>query len=78
MPAGSTFVGPLGDTAIYIRRCSREMFMMSYGLLGCCSLLRIASLIPLACSENLTRPEPQNIGGSRADLRLPWYTSGFE
>lgn len=34
----------------------------------------------LACGENLTRPELQNIGGSRAvfDNRLPWYTSGFE
>ena len=33
-----------------------------------------------ACDENLTRPEPQNIGGSRAvlDARLPWYPSGFE
>ena len=35
---------------------------------------------PLECGENLTRPEPQNIEGSRAvlDTRLPWYTSGFK
>lgn len=47
-------------------------------LLICCSVLRHVGLTPPNCSENLTRPEPQNIGGSRADLRLPFYTSGFE
>lgn len=54
--------------------------VMIAALLICCSMLRIASLTPLVCSENLARPEPQNIGGSRAviDTRLPWYTSGFE
>lgn len=54
--------------------------IMTAALLICCSLLRIPSQTPLGCGENLTRPEPQNIGGSRAvlDTRLPWYTSGFE
>ena len=47
-------------------------------LLICCSVLRPVGLTPPNCSENLTRPEPQNIGESRADMRLPWYTSGFE
>ena len=49
-------------------------------LLVCCSLPHRVSLTQLTCGENLTRPEPQNIGGSRAtiDTRLPWYTSGFE
>lgn len=50
-------------------------------LLICCSSLRIPSLTPLGCGENLTRPEPwDKIGGSRAALstRLPWYTSGFK
>lgn len=50
-------------------------------LLICCSLLCYASLTPLACGENLTRPEPHSkkqIGESRADMRLPFYTSGFE
>ena len=52
--------------------------MLIAALLICCSWPRYASLAPLACGENLTRPEPQNIGGSRVDLRLPFYTSGFE
>lgn len=48
-----------------------------------CSLLRYASLTPLVCGENLTRPDPcdeSKNGGSRAalDTRLPWHTSGFE
>lgn len=50
-------------------------------MLICCSLLRYASLTPLVCGENLTRPEPRGkseSGGSWADLRLPWYTSGFK
>lgn len=50
-------------------------------MLICCSLLLCASLTQLACGENLTRPEPRDkseCGGSRADLRLPWYTSGFK
>ncbi len=55
--------------------------MMNTALLICCSLLCLASMTPLVCSENLTRPEPYSksiFGGSRADLRLPFYTSGFE
>lgn len=55
--------------------------MLMTVLLICCSLLCYASLTPLVCGENLTRPEPRGkgkIGESRADLRLPWYTSGFE
>lgn len=56
------------------------MNMMIAAMLICCSSpLCIISLTPLICGKNLTRPEPQNIGGSRAtlDARLPWYTSGF-
>ncbi len=55
--------------------------IMIAALLICCSLLRIPSQTPLGCGENLTRPEPRNkseCGGSRADLRLPFYTSGFK
>lgn len=55
--------------------------MLMTVLLICCSLLRYASPAQLVCGENLTCPEPYSknqIGGSRADLRLPWYTSGFE
>lgn len=61
------------------RGCSRLMLMTA--LLICCSLLRYASLTKLVCGENLTRPEPcdeTKNGGSRANTRLPWYTSGFE
>lgn len=48
-------------------------------MLVCCSLpLDTISMTQLMCGENLTRPEPQNIGESRADLRLPFYTSGFK
>lgn len=54
--------------------------IMIAALLICCSLLRIARKAPLVCSENMTRPEPHIIRGSRVvfDTRLPWYTSGFE
>ena len=54
--------------------------MLIAAMLICCSLPHCVSLTPLTCGENLTRPEPQNIGESRAvvDTRLPWYTSGFE
>lgn len=46
-------------------------------LLRCC-LLRNFSLTTLTMrGENLTRPEPE-IRESRADLRLPFFTSGFE
>lgn len=54
---------------------------MIAALLICCSLpLNTTSQTPLVCGENQTRPDPQNIGESRAklDTRLPWYTSGFE
>lgn len=46
-------------------------------LLICCSLPLFIGLTPLMCGENLTSPEPE-VGESRADLRLPFYTSGFE
>lgn len=55
--------------------------MLITAMLICCSLLRYTSLTPLVCGENLARPEPcskNQIGRSRADLRLPWYTSGFD
>ena len=56
--------------------------MLITAMLICCSLPRYASMTPLVCGENLTRPEPRcknTFGGSRAELntRLPWYTSGF-
>lgn len=50
-------------------------------MLICCSLPICAGMTPPACGENLTRPEPRGeseFGESRADLRLPWYTSGFK
>lgn len=43
----------------------------------CRSLPRTVTLTPVTCGENLTRPAP-GAGGSRADLRLPFYTSGFD
>ena len=46
-------------------------------LLICCYLPLIPDLTTLGCGENLTHPEPE-VGGSWADLRLPFYTSGFE
>ena len=60
------------------RKKEVQQSMLIAALLICCSSLRCVSLTPLMCSENLNRPEPQNIGGSRVDLRLPFYTSGFE
>lgn len=51
--------------------------MNIYGLLICCCLPPIAILTTMASDENLTRPEPE-VGESRADLSLPFYTSGFE
>lgn len=49
-------------------------------LLFCCSLLRIVRLPLLTRSENLLRPEPQNIWKSARNMenRLPYYTAGFE
>ena len=35
------------------------------------------TLTPVTCGENLIRPA-QEVGESRADLSLPFYTSGFE
>lgn len=55
--------------------------IMIAALLICCSVPFCASLTPMGCGENnMTRQEPQNIGGSRValDTRLPWYTSGFK
>lgn len=55
--------------------------MLMAVLLICCSLLRYASPTLLACGENLTRPEPHGkskIRESRADMRLPWCTAGFD
>lgn len=46
-------------------------------LLICCSSLCITGLTQPSSSENLTRPEPK-VRESRADLRLPFYTSGFD
>lgn len=57
------------------------MFMMIVAVLICCSSPHYVSLPPLAHGKNLTRPEPYDkskFGGSRADYRLPFYTSGFE
>lgn len=51
--------------------------MMNMVLLICCSSPHYVILTPLTGGKNLTRPEPE-IGGSRADYRLPFYTSGFE
>lgn len=53
------------------------MLMLILALLICCSSLLIIRLPLLMCGENLTRPAPE-VGESRADLRLPFYTSGFE
>ena len=46
-------------------------------LLICYSLPHIVTLTHVTYGENLTRPAPE-VGESRADLRLPFYTSGFE
>lgn len=51
--------------------------MLIMVLLICCSLPICIRLTTLMCGENLTRPAPE-VGESRADLRLPFYTSGFE
>lgn len=41
------------------------------------SLPRTVTMTPVTCGENLTRPAPED-WESRADLILPFYTSGFE
>lgn len=46
-------------------------------LLICCTLPLVQVLTTLSCGENLTHPAPE-VGGSWADLRLPFYTSGFK
>ncbi len=51
--------------------------MLNTVLLICRSLPKIVTTTPVTYGENLTRPEPK-VGESRADLRLPFYTSGFE
>lgn len=52
--------------------------MLDTALLICCSLLRAAAMTPAAYDgENMTRPAPEAREG-RANLRLPFYTSGFE
>lgn len=55
----------------------KGMYMMLYGLLTFCSLMRVVTMTPVTSSENQTCPEPE-IGESRTDVRLPFYTSGFE
>ena len=55
--------------------------IMIAAMLIYCSSPHCVSLTPLAYGENLTRPEPYDkskFGESRADYRLPFYTSGFE
>lgn len=51
--------------------------LLNTALLVCCCLPPIFILTAMESGENLTRAEPE-VGESRADLRLPWYTSGFE
>ena len=51
--------------------------MLNTVLIICRSLPQIVTMTPVTYGENLTRPEPK-VGESRADLRLPFYTSGFE
>ena len=51
--------------------------MINMALLICCPLLPCAVTAPVTYGENLTRPAPE-VGESWADLRLPFYTSGFE
>ena len=51
--------------------------MINMALLICCPLPCIVALTHAAYGENLTRPAPE-VGESWADLRLPFYTSGFE
>lgn len=51
--------------------------LLNMALLVCCCLPPIFALTATKIGENLVRPEPE-VGGSRADLNLPFYTSGFE
>lgn len=52
--------------------------MLNTVLIICRSLPQIVTMTPVTYGgKNLTRPEPE-VGESRADLRLPFYTSGFE
>lgn len=52
------------------------MVLKTVLLIFCC-LPPIVILTTMTSGENLTRTEPE-VGESRADLRLPFYTSGFE
>lgn len=55
--------------------------MLNLVLLICCSSPHYVILTPLTGGKNLTRHEPydkRKFGESRADYRLPFYTSGFE
>ncbi len=52
--------------------------MINKALLICCPLPCAVTLTPVTTyGENLTRPAPE-VGESWADLRLPFYTAGFE
>lgn len=53
------------------------MNVINMALLVCCSSPYYVILTPLTSGKILTRPEPE-IRESRADLRLPFYTSGFK
>lgn len=55
--------------------------MLNMVLLICCSSPYYVILPPLTGGKNLTSHEPydkRKFGESRADYRLPFYTSGFE
>lgn len=67
-PAGQNGANPRSEV---------QQPMMNMVLLICCSSPHYVILTPLTGGKNLTRPGPE-IGGSRADYRLPFYTSGFE
>lgn len=51
--------------------------LLNTGLLICCCLPPIFIQTTMKSGENLARTEPE-VGESRADLRLPFYTAGFE
>ena len=53
------------------------MNVIDTALLVCCPSPYYVILTPLTSGKILTRPEPE-IGESWADLRLPFYTSGFK
>lgn len=51
--------------------------MINKALLICYPLPCAVTLTPVTYGENLTHPAPE-VGESWADLRLPFYTAGFE